>query len=126
MPLRSARTCGRFATVIAFMLACAGRPVRAEDWPRWRGPRQDGISQETGLLKEWPQGGPKTLWQVPVRPGYSSVAVVGDRLFTQMQDGKQEAIVCLSTADGTELWRFRYPACILGPGRWFTRGRVFA
>ena len=36
----------------------------AQDWPQWRGPERSGISQEKGLLKEWPKDGPKLLWQV--------------------------------------------------------------
>ena len=31
----------------------------AADWPQWRGPNRDGVSQETGLLQEWPKEGPK-------------------------------------------------------------------
>ena len=31
----------------------------AADWPQWRGPHRDGISKETGLLKEWPKDGPE-------------------------------------------------------------------
>ena len=47
-----------------------------------RGPQRDGISKETGLLKEWPKGGPKLLWQVnDVGYAYSTPAVVGDRLY---------------------------------------------
>ena len=34
----------------------------AEDWPRWRGPRLDGLCQEKGLLKQWPPEGPRLLW----------------------------------------------------------------
>ena len=34
------------------------------DWPQWRGPERDGNSKETGLLKQWPAGGPKLLWQL--------------------------------------------------------------
>lgn len=30
----------------------------SEDWPQWRGPRRDGVSRETGLLRTWPEGGP--------------------------------------------------------------------
>src|SRR5437868_2779276 len=52
------------------------------DWPQWRGPQRDGISQETGLLKEWPKDGPKLLWkQSDIGFGYSTPAVVGDRLY---------------------------------------------
>ena len=28
-------------------------------WPQWRGPRRDGISDETGLLASWSDGGPE-------------------------------------------------------------------
>jgi outer membrane protein assembly factor BamB len=86
------------------------------DWPQWRGPNRDGVSGETGLLTAWPQGGPNALWKIDVGRGYSSVSVVGDRLYTMMQDGKDEAVVCLSTKDGTELWRTRYPARFTSQG----------
>ena len=36
----------------------------AADWPQWRGPERNGVSKESGLLQEWPAGGPKLLWQV--------------------------------------------------------------
>ena len=31
----------------------------AADWPQWQGPDRTRISKETGLLKEWPNGGPR-------------------------------------------------------------------
>jgi hypothetical protein len=30
----------------------------AANWPQWRGPERTGVSQETGLLKQWPAEGP--------------------------------------------------------------------
>src|SRR5687767_5611051 len=49
----------------------------ADDWPQWRGPRRDGISRETGLLKQWPAEGPKLLWQQKeIGGGYSTPAIV--------------------------------------------------
>src|SRR5262249_38826345 len=66
-----------------------------EDWPRWRGPRLDGISQETGLLKEWPNGGPRQLWRAPLSGGFSSLVVADSRLFTQTKEKNQEVVVCL-------------------------------
>lgn len=41
--------------------------ARANDWPQWRGPNRDGHSRETGLLEEWPKGGPRLAWQVQDR-----------------------------------------------------------
>src|SRR5689334_20451183 len=52
----------------------------AADWPQWRGPNRDGISKETGLVKEWPKEGPKLLWQATdLGDGYSTPAIVGGR-----------------------------------------------
>ena len=34
-------------------------PSGPGDWPQWRGPNRDGKSSDTGLLKEWPEDGPK-------------------------------------------------------------------
>jgi hypothetical protein len=56
--------------------------VQAGDWPQWRGPNRDGVSTETGLLKTWPAEGPRLLWEkADLGEGYSSVAVVGDRIY---------------------------------------------
>jgi outer membrane protein assembly factor BamB len=78
----------------------------AADWPQWRGPERNGISQETGLLKEWPQGGPKLLWQVKdLGEGYSTPAVVGDRLYLISNRGMDnEFVQALSAADGKQIW----------------------
>ena len=36
--------------------------VDAADWPQWQGPDRTRISKETGLLQEWPAGGPHVIW----------------------------------------------------------------
>src|SRR5262245_51260015 len=67
--------------------------LRATDWPQWRGPDRNGISQEKGLLQTWPKGGPKLLWTVEdAGIGFSGPAVVGDRLYTMGSDGKMESV----------------------------------
>src|SRR2546430_17104601 len=63
MSRRFSRTIGPVTTAITLLGMIAGQSAKAEDWPRWRGPRLDGISQETDLLKEWPNGGPGELWE---------------------------------------------------------------
>jgi outer membrane protein assembly factor BamB len=58
-------------------------PVSAADWPQWRGPQRDAISRETGLADSWPEEGPPLLWETRgLGRGYSSVAIVGGRLYT--------------------------------------------
>lgn len=68
------------------MPACAAQA----DWPCWRGPNRDGISPDTGLLKQWPEDGPKLLWKVDgLGKGFSTVAVTGETIYvTGDVDGK--------------------------------------
>jgi outer membrane protein assembly factor BamB len=80
-------------------------PAPADDWPQWQGPDRTNVSKETGLLKNWPPGGPKLLWTFDqCGVGYSGPAVVGDRLYTLGQRGREEYLICLDTATGKEVW----------------------
>lgn len=77
----------------------------ADDWPQWRGPQRTGISKETGLLKEWPKGGPKLLWErKDIGGGYSTPAVVGERLYLMTDREGKEYALALAVKDGAEVW----------------------
>ncbi len=82
--------------------------AEAEDWPQFRGAQRDNISGETGLLREWPEGGPKVLWSVEACQGYSAAAIHNDRVYFNDYDEKSKKwlVKCLAFADGKELWRF--------------------
>lgn len=81
----------------------------ATDWPQWRGSNRDGFSSETGLLKQWPEGGPKLVWKVSdLGSGYSTPAAVGDRLYLLANEGlENEFVQCVSAKDGKRLWSTR-------------------
>ena len=85
----------------------AARPAKvAADWPQWRGPNRDGHSADTGLLKQWPEGGPKLLWKASgLGIGYAGVSVVGDRLFTMGDLGDANYLIAVDGADGHILWK---------------------
>jgi outer membrane protein assembly factor BamB len=89
------------------VLGLAASLLVAADWPQWRGPERTGISAETGLLKEWPQGGPKLVWQVKdIGQGYSTPAVVGERIYLISNQGMEnEFVQALSTVDGKQIWQ---------------------
>jgi outer membrane protein assembly factor BamB len=75
------------------------------DWPQWRGPNRDGISKETGLLKQWPAEGPPLVWKASgAGRGYSSLAVVQGRLYTMGLRGEREHIIAFDVATGKEVW----------------------
>ena len=96
--------------LLAAGLLCAALATAA-DWPQFRGPNRDDVSKETGLIKTWTKDSPPPLvWTFDKGgAGFSGPAVVGDRLYTMGSDdpdqGKDEYVFCLSTKDGTELWR---------------------
>jgi len=80
--------------------------LRADDWPQWRGPKRDGVSRETGLLKQWPKEGPKLLWQLKdIGSGYSTPSVVSQRLYLMSNEGMDnELVLALQASDGKQLW----------------------
>jgi outer membrane protein assembly factor BamB len=75
------------------------------EWPQWRGPNRDGVSLETGLLKEWPSTGPPLVWKTQgLGNGYSTVAVSRGRLYTMGVRDNQEFILAIDVTDGKTLW----------------------
>jgi outer membrane protein assembly factor BamB len=75
------------------------------DWGQFRGPKRDGVSPDTGLLKQWPQGGPPLLWKATgLGEGYSSVSIAGKYIFTMGDIGGSACVVALNAADGKPLW----------------------
>jgi outer membrane protein assembly factor BamB len=87
----------------------AGTTASAADWPQWRGPVRDGTSREVGLLKQWPAGGPRLLWQVnDIGDGYSTPVAVGSRVYLMSNRGMDnEFVLALSAADGKPVWTTR-------------------
>lgn len=97
---------------VLLLATLLGSVASAADWPQWRGPHRDGVSAETGLYQQWPKDGPKLIWQVnDLGGGFSTPAVVGNRLYLLTSTGKQDEFVkALSTADGKTLWSTRIGA----------------
>jgi len=82
--------------------------ISSADWPQWRGLNRDGVSKETGLLKAWPNEGPKLLWTFEEAGiGYSNFSVVGNSLYTMgAQDADdKEFVLAIDISTGKELWR---------------------
>ena len=80
-------------------------PAQAADWLQWRGPGREDRSPDTGLLKQWPKGGPKRVWLFEnAGLGYGGYSVAGDRLFTVGLRGEEEFLIAVDTRTGKELW----------------------
>ncbi len=90
-----------FSTAFASLTAHAG----TGDWPQWRGPDRTDVSRETGLLKSWPEGGPKRVWLFEnAGLGYAGYAIVGGRLFTMGIRESSEHLIAVDAGTGKELW----------------------
>lgn len=83
----------------------------ANDWPQWQGPDRNAISKETGLLEEWPAGGPPLAWTTKqLGGGDSAPSIAAGRIFAMANRGSDEVVWALSEKDGKEVWAAR-----LGP-----------
>lgn len=77
----------------------------AAEWYQYRGPKRDGLSPDTGLLKQWPGSGPPLAWKTTgLGDGFSSVAIAGDKIFTMGDVGGSACLLALKAADGKILW----------------------
>lgn len=88
---------------------CLQLAAHADDWPRWRGPKLDAISTETGWLQKWPAGGPAKLWDGACGVGYSSFAVANGRVYTMGNVQEQDTIFCFDAETGQQKWKYEYP-----------------
>lgn len=99
--------------------------VFSADWPQWMGPARDDVWSETGIVAEFPAGGPEILWRKPVHGGFAGPAVVGGKVYVTdyekaSGDDKpaptkrnslvgKERVLCLDARTGAELWTHEYP-----------------
>ncbi len=92
------------AFLIFIMVSCSGR----KEFSQWRGPNRDGKYPQTGLLNQWPDGGPKMLWSYEgLGAGHGSVSIAEDQLFVL---GMPDTIGVIYSFDmqGNLLWQKEY------------------
>jgi outer membrane protein assembly factor BamB len=108
-------------------------------WPQWRGKYRDAISDETGLLQSWPEGGPKLLWKIGgLGKGWSSPIIAGGAIYITGDVGDACTVFAFDLegkprwqAANSESWQGSYPgaraACAYSDGRLYhmnAHGRV--
>ncbi|HTA29481.1 MAG TPA: PQQ-binding-like beta-propeller repeat protein [Candidatus Cybelea sp.] len=86
-----------------------------DDWPCFLGPHANGISDETGLLDQWPASGPPLVWDKSVGTGYGAPSVLGQKLVLHHRIGDEEIVECFTADAGKSLWRFAYPSHFIDP-----------
>ena len=83
----------------------AGETAGMPSWPEFHGRGRTNICTEKGLLKKWPEGGPRLIWRFSqCGEGYSGVSIAQGMIFTagDFEDG--EKLLTLDM-DGKLLWQ---------------------
>ena len=95
----------------AALCVSAAVPLAASDWPEWRGAGRLGVWTDTDILDEFPAGGLRATWRVPVGGGYAGPSVADGRVFVtdaSRADPRSTAVVerllALDEATGEILW----------------------
>jgi outer membrane protein assembly factor BamB len=91
--------------LLTTLLALAGRAGHAADWPRWRGPANDGHVPAGAPVPSTLPAEPALVWQVPAGEGLSSPVVARGRVLVFDNPDGPETLRALEAATGRELWR---------------------
>lgn len=94
-----------YLRTLLVVLGCS-MVASAGEWPQWRGPKNDGHSDEKGLPTEW--GAEKNIvWKLKMPGiGAGTPAVWGDKIFVTSVDGESVVVLCVGT-DGKEQWKHK-------------------
>jgi outer membrane protein assembly factor BamB len=95
---------GTNISTLAFLLsviACTGVKNKVYEW---RGEGRTGVYQETGLLKQWPENGPKELWAIDgLGNGFGSPVFAGKQFFITGEIDSISVLHCFNL-NGEKQW----------------------
>jgi len=97
------------ALSMLIVMVVSGVSVYAGDCPRFRGPAGDGKFEETGLLKKWPEGGPKLAWSAKgLGKGFSSATIVNETVYVTGMDDQNQGYLFAFNMDGSPKCKTAY------------------
>lgn len=96
---------------LQFLAVAPDASGKAVGWLDWRGPRQNGVSYETGLPQTWALGGANDLWSIDLS-GRGAPVLADGKLYVMGYRGEgpdlQEFLVCLNPDTGKTIWEKAY------------------
>ena len=99
----------RFAHIVGptVILLIAAALAAAGEWPQFHGPNRDNKSADKGLLKKWPEGGPRRIWKATgIGQGHSTVAIASGRIHTTGSING-DCVITVLDMDGKKVWARR-------------------
>ncbi len=90
--------------VILTLFPCETEAQEAQ----WRGPGRNGIYPDSGLLKQWPEGGPELILKKDeLGIGYSSPVLVDGMIYITGKRGEKDVLTCMDLS-GEIAWETVY------------------
>jgi outer membrane protein assembly factor BamB len=92
--------------IVSSLLTFNTSSLKAEDWPQWQGPNRDAVSAESGLLGQWPEGGPPLAWRAEgLGGGDSAPAIAGGTIYGMSNQNEKEIVWAINENDGSPIWK---------------------
>ncbi len=83
--------------------------MQSQEIAQWRGEHRDGKYNDTGLLKKWPDAGPKLLWHFDeLGDGHASAAVTNELIYTAGTSEDDNGFVIAINHSGEKVWKTAY------------------
>jgi glucose dehydrogenase len=96
---------------MTLLVAVSVTTAVAADWPGIYGPSRDNTSEQKGVLRSWPDEGPKVLWTAPMGLGFGGAAVSNGKVYVLDRDEQVgDKLRVFELSSGKELWSFAYDA----------------
>jgi len=101
----------RTIAVLALLIAAFPAQAEVRGWLDWRGPHQNGTSQERGLPDTWALGGANDRWHIDIGGGGTPVIANG-KVYALGYQGQgpelQEVLFCADAETGRIRWERRF------------------
>jgi outer membrane protein assembly factor BamB len=91
---------------LAVVLLCSSAIGDDANWPRWRGPHENGHTTDSNLPVKW--SAENVVWKTQLPGvGQSSPIIWGDRIFltSALEQGKERVVYCVDRKTGKIVWQ---------------------
>ncbi len=93
---------------ILILCSCA---EKQSNWNQYLGANRNATISGMGILRSWPDEGPKELWSIPLGSGFGGASIFDDEIFVLDRIvGETDVLRCIDLNTGQELWNFQYEA----------------
>jgi outer membrane protein assembly factor BamB len=91
--------------IALFLLTTVAVGTSADNWPHWRGPSHNGVSDETNVPLKWSTT-ENVHWKLPLPGRSGSTPIIwGDRIFINVTDGERIELWCVNRRSGQVMWK---------------------